>query len=439
MQTRPERQLGTASATFLVVGSMIGTGVFVTPGYLIADLGSGIAVLTTWAVGGLAAACGAVAYAELGAALPENGGEYRLLSRIYHPAVGVCSAFVSLVVGFSAPLAVSALAFGRYAREAIGWTIPDVWSGLGVLVVASSAHAFRTQLGAHTQNWSTAVKVLLLIVFIAAGLTQGDVSRIAAASDRPLTEALWSPGFAVAVVYVSFAYAGWNSAVYVAGELKHPEREIPRALGLGTGLVISLYLGLTAVFLASGDAEALVAAKEGASHVAASRLFGPVAGRVVSGLIAVGLVSMIGAMVMTGPRVYEALGEDYRALRWLRRPSPGAPPTAATLLQSLLAGGLLVVSGFDTLMTFAGFTLSVVSGLTVAGVFVLRRREPELARPYRAFGHPWTTTAFLALMAWMIAFALYARPTATLAGVGTIAGGLLLYAGVRRSRVTPAL
>ena len=422
--TGEARRVGAATAAAVVVSSMIGTGVFTTTGFLVRDLGSAPAVLAAWAVGGVLALCGALSYAELGAALPRNGGEYQLLGRIYHPAVGFAAGLVSLVVGFSAPLAASALAFGHYLAALLPGLSP-AWAGVAVVLALAAPHALDVRLGGRLQTAATALEVALLLAFGVAGALLGDPSRLAVRA-VPGLEGGGAGAFAVALVYVSFAYAGWNGAVYLAGEVRDPSRTLPRALLLGTALVGGLYLLVNAVFLAAAPAGDLAGVVE-VGHVAAVRLLGPGAGRALSALIALALASSVSALLMAGPRVYEAMGRDYPALAFLARRTRGGGPAAAVALQAGMALAMIATASFGALLVYVGFTLSLVSGLAVAGVVVLRRREPDLPRPYRAFGYPLTPALFVGLSGWMVARALLERPGSSWAGLATIAAALALH------------
>lgn len=429
---RPARRLGCGSATAVVVASMVGTGVFTTTGVLLAALGSAPAVLAAWAVGGVLACAGAVSYAELTAALPRNGGEYQLLGRIYHPAVGFTAGIISVVVGFAAPVAAAALAFGRYLAAALPGA-PPVAAAAAVIVLFAGAHAFDVSWGSRAQAALTAAQVVLIACASAAGLALGDPGRLVAAAGRPVPAALLSPEFAIALVLVSFAYCGWNAATYVAGEVRAPSRTLPLALLLGTAAVTVLYLGLNLAFLSAAPASELAGVVE-VGHVAAERLAGRVAGRVLSGLVALTLASSVAAMLMAGPRVWEAMGRDHPSLGWLARRTSRGAPAVAVAVQAALALAMVATSSFGALLGFIGFTLSLCAGLTVLGVVVLRFREPQLARPYRAWGYPVTPMLFVALSAWMIGHALAERPASSTAGLATIVAGLALYAAVSRSR-----
>ncbi|MBN1944521.1 MAG: amino acid permease [Bradymonadales bacterium] len=417
------RRLGLFTATMVVVASMIGTGVFTTTGLLLTEIGSSGGVLLAWLVGGVLALCGALSYGELAACICCNGGEYRFLSDIFHPSVGFVAGWVSLVVGFSAPIAASALAFGIYLQALVPG-VPPIAAGAVLVVLLAALHASRVTLGAWVQNGFTAAKVGLILVFVVGaaimlpGIPQG---RVAAPGPE-----IWSPGFAVGLIFVAFAYSGWNGAAYLSGEIRRPHRYLPLALGLGTILVMLLYLGLNTVFLVGTDPDQVTGSVE-IGHLAAISLFGQSAGAVLSSFIALALVSSVSAMIMVGPRVYEAMGHDYRVLRFLRlRPGSGGP-VVSIALQAVLAILMLLTLSFDELLMYIGFTLSASAALTVAGVFVHRRRHPEVARPYRTWGYPVTPGLFILFAAWMIAHSVAQRPLEALLGAATIGVGLVLY------------
>jgi APA family basic amino acid/polyamine antiporter len=372
---------------------------------------------------------GALSYAELVAALPANGGEYYLLSVTYHPSIGFASGFVSFVVGFSAPIAASALAFGHYVH-ALWPAAGELPPALALVVVMCGVHAFRVRTGGGVQDALTAFKVLLIVGFVAVGAAFVVPSRLGEAQ-RPLLDATLSPQFAVALIYVTFSYSGWNAATYVAGEVRAPSRTLPLSLMAGTALVTLLYLGINLVFLAGAPAEALRGEVE-VGHVAAVHLLGRPAGSVMSAIIALGLVSTVGALIMTGTRVLEAMGRDHGTIAVLARRATGGGPFVAVAMQGAVAVVMVLTASFDTLLGYIGFTLSVFAALTVLGVIVMRVRRPELERPYRTWGYPVTPLLFVALMIWMIVRSFAEKPVAALAGGGTIALGLALWALVRR-------
>ncbi len=422
------RRLGIPTATLLVVASMVGSGVFTTGGFLIRDIGSPVAVIACWVVGGLASLCGALAYGELCAALPENGGEYALLGRVYHPAVGFVAGIVSLVGGFSAPIAAAAIACQRYLGAALGREVSLAWPIVLVLGL-SLLHAWRVEAGSRFQNAVTGAKVGLILLVALVGLALGDPARVAAPGPVPVGRACLSAPFALGLVYVSYAFSGWNAAAYVAGEVRAPGRGVPVALVLGTGLVTLLYVAVNAAFLAAAPPDDLAGVVE-VGHVAAAALLGDDAARVLSGVIALGLVSTVGALVVTGPRVYEAMGHDHPRLGILGRRGSRGGPGPAIALQAVVAIALLLTTSFDALLAWVGVLISLASALTAAGVLVLRRREPALPRPLRV--PLWAPIAYVALVAWMVVQVARERPLVLGAGALTVALGLLLWLPLRK-------
>lgn len=421
-----KRRLGMTAATAMVVANMIGFGVFTSTGFMVPNL-QAEPILFNWMLGGLLALCGAAAYAELGTMMPRVGGEYVYLSKAYHPAVGFLSGWVSLIAGFSAPIAGAALVFGKYLHAVVPW-LPDRAAALALIVTTTVLHMFDVALGSRVQTGFTVLKVALVVGFIAGGFTVGNgdwanlETAMPGASDSVLAPAFW-----ISLVYVSFSYSGWNAAAYVAGEIENPARVLPRALLLGTGIVTALYLSLNLVFLYAAPAEAL-AGKDEIGYVAAVHLFGEQAGRWLSTIIALALVSAVSAMVMAGPRVYTAMAEDGLFFRSMARRTRRGAPLFSVILQGALAVLLVLLSTVRELIQYIGFTLSLFAALTVLGVFVLRARMPDAPRPYRTLGWPVTPALFVALSLWMAVHLVRGQPGPTLIGGGiTIGSGLLVY------------
>ncbi|MGE5194198.1 MAG: APC family permease [Deltaproteobacteria bacterium] len=428
-QSPVSASIGVTTGTLLIVANMIGVGVFTTTGYMVGVIKSPIAVLISWLIGAVAALCGALSYAELGAALPRNGGEYQFLSRIYHPAVGFVSGLASLVVGFAAPLALFSMVFGTYLNGLVP-AVPPLLSGLALIVVLAVLHTLHVGSGSRLHNLFTLGKVGLIVAFILAGVLYGDLSRLTAESEQTIAEALGSRMFAVELVYVSFAYSGWNTAAYMAGEFRQPARDIPRAILAGTIVVAFLYLGLNIVFLASAPLKEL-ANREEVAQIAATSLFGDRGGQLVAFMIMAGLISTASSNVMAGPRVYEAMGLDYPALKFLSVRRAGGGPVLAIALQAGLAAVMLLTSSFSALLKYVSVTLALFAGATVAGVLVLRQREPNLPRPCRTWGYPLTPVLFVALELWMIVYTVRDTPMTAAVSAGTVVAGLILYAIVR--------
>jgi APA family basic amino acid/polyamine antiporter len=433
------RQLGTAHAAALVVASMVGTGVFTTTGVLLSSLRSPLLVLAVWALAGLLALCGAAVYAELGAMMPRAGGEYVYLSRAFGPAVGFLAGWIALFVGFAAPTAAGALAFGRYLHAALPWAPPKT-AALVLLDALTVVHMADVRFGAGLQTALAALVVALAITFVAIALGSGggDWSRLLAAGGGggsargaaagPMATA---GALAVGLVYVSYAYSGWNGAAYLAGELRDPGRSLPRALALGTGLVTALYLALNAVFLWSAPAPALVGQVE-IADVAARALFGDRGAALLSSLVALAVAGCVSALLMSGPRVTLAMAEDGFFFGVLGRTNARGAPALAVGLQGALAVAAAATAAFDPILVYVGFTLTLNVAATVLAAFVLRRREPHAQRPHRALGWPFSGLLFLALSAFMIVLSMRERPVESVAGLVTLATGLAAYYAWRR-------
>ncbi|MEN8174363.1 MAG: amino acid permease [Pseudomonadota bacterium] len=427
----PARTIGYTTATAIVVASMIGTGVFTTLGLQSQELHTGFALLFLWALGGLIAMAGALCYGELAAAMPRSGGEYHFLGRIYHPALGIAAGWISVTIGFAAPSALAAMAFARYMRTF--YDVPQVPAAVTIIVIIAAFHAFSVRVGQRFHVVTTAMKLALVVVFCTAGLLVEPVVALSVVPSSPAWREVLSPGFAVSLIYVSYAYSGWNAATYVASEVSNPQRTIPAALLHGTLVVTALYLLVNGVFLRTIPAADLEGSIE-VGALAADHIFGDFGGVLVSGMICVLLISTISALTMAGPRVLQVAGEDLSGLQPLAARTRTGAPLRAILLQQLLAIGFVLTDSFEGVLSYAGFTLNLVALLTVAGVFVLRYAEPDLERPYRVWGYPFTPAVFVLLNAIILIFVLQARPIAAGAGLVTVLSGVVLAFLHKRSR-----
>lgn len=438
MSTPRQHGISLVTATAVVVANMIGTGVFTSLGFQVGGLPSGFAILVLWLVGGICAFCGAVCYGELAAALPRSGGEYHFLSRIFHPAVGFLSGWLSITVGFAAPIALAAMAFGKYFSTIFPHAPATTWSLVMVWAI-TLVHVGGVRVAAGFQNAATWLKVLLICVFIGAGfwLAEGqpEVRFIPTTKDWEL---VGSTPFAVSLVYVMYSYAGWNAATYIVGEIRDPQRNVPRAIAFGTLLVTALYLLLNAVFLYAAPMSGL-AGKLDVGHVAAEHIFGFTGGKVMSGLICLGLASSISAMTWVGPRVMQTMGQDVRILSPLNAPDERGVPVTGLFVQLSIVVTLLLTSSFETVLTAVQFSIQLGSFVTVLGLFVLRRTQPDLPRPYRCWGYPVTPVLFLGISLWMMIYLLKEERTQmpSLCGLALISTGLIIYLISPRTPRTP--
>ena len=416
--------------TAVIVANMIGTGVFTSLGFQLLDIRSGFALMMLWAVGGLVALCGAVTYAELGAALPRNGGEYSLLRSIYHPAAGFVSGWISSTVGFAGPTALAAMTFAAYTFSALPISPnPLLEKALAamLLMILTTIHATNHRTSGGTQEIFTALKIIVIVVFIIAVQAFADspqsISFLPAEGEGAL---LTSGTFAVALIYVSFAYTGWNAATYLSSEVENPQRNLPVVLITGTSIVTLLYLGLNFSFLYAAPMDALEGQVE-VGAIAAQAAFGEAIGGTFGIALALLLVSTVSAMTMAGPRVIQVIGEDFPAVRFLGRTNSNGIPRTAIYIQAAIAMLFIFSTTVESIMVFAGFTMALNSFATVFGIFVLRWQQPDLERPYHTFLYPLPPLIYLTLTAWTLGFTLINRPVEGLFSIAIIVTGLIAY------------
>ena len=426
----PRRTVGFFTACGIVIANIIGTGVFTSLGFQVADIHSGFALLMLWIVGGIAALCGALCYGELSAALPRSGGEYHFLSEIYHPALGFMAGFISATVGFAAPIALAAMAFGKYFHGVFNFGSPILLSFVTVWIVALF-HFGNLRLGSAFQNVWTLVKLLLIAALIGTGLLIEEKQPITFLPHAADTMAIFSGPFAVALVYVMYSYSGWNASSYIIGEVKNPERNVPRSLLVGTTIVMAAYVLLNAVFLATAPQDEMRGQLE-VGLIAGKHIFGENGGRIVGAVICLGLISAISSMTWIGPRVTMSMGEDHWLLRFLGRKNAEGVPANAVLVQLLIVNLLLLTRSFELVVIYIQFALLLCSLLTVIGVVVLRMARPEIARPYRVWLYPIPPIVFAAITVWMMVYLLRSKTTESIAGLGTAIAGLLLYFCARK-------
>jgi APA family basic amino acid/polyamine antiporter len=453
------RQLGLVSATALVVSNMIGTGIFTTTGFLAGDLGKPSLVLWSWVVGAVCALLGAMCYSELGVNFPSSGGEYIYLTRAYGPTWGFMTGWVSFFAGFSGPIALAALAFSEYLAYFFpaldqdhalvvlgsgGWALRIGGAQIAasaLVVVFTVLNVFGLQRVARVQNVLTAVKILVLIFFIGLGFasTRGSFQHFSETAVRTSTTPI-AAQFAVSLFFIYLAYSGWNAATYVAEELKHPSRTLPLALGLGTALVTALYLLLNLVFLYAAPLEDMKG-KVAVGAFAASRLFGPEVTGIFSALMALSLMATVNAMVTIGPRVYYAMAGNGAFLASAAKVHPKFHTPVAAIVAQGVCTVLMTLTPFPQLVLYIGFTLNFFAVMSVASLFVFRRRPGWRKLRVVSFAWPLFPLLFMLVGAWMTYQGVMLKPFISLATVITVATGAAVYhlRIKHRSPTTPAV
>jgi len=424
------RRLGLGTTTSIVVANMIGTGIFTTTGLMLARVESGWLVLLCWLAGGIVALCGALCYAELGAMMPWAGGEYVYLREIYGRLPAFLTGWTSFFVGFSAPIAATGVACAAYLSAA--GALPHTWlagkgTAIAIVAVLTAVHYCGVRLSAWAQGALTGVTLLLLGGLVLLGFVTGHGSWQFLESSSNF----WAPGrpsqLGIVLLWVMFAYSGWNASTYVAEEVQRPGDTLPRSLVLGTLTVMVVYLMVNLLLFFAAPPTALrgvVAVGE----VAAQRMFGAEAAVWVSALISVALLSSLSAYLFTGPRVYFAMARDALFFRFAARIHPRFHTPGPSIVAQGLCAVLMIVSGtFEQLLTYIGFALGIFPWMAVAGVLVLRRRQPTRERPYRVWGYPVVPVSYLVAMAWIWGVALLNRPGPSLMALLTVAAGVPVY------------
>jgi basic amino acid/polyamine antiporter, APA family len=424
-------------ASAVIIANMIGTGVFTSLGYQLLDIKSGFVLIMLWVVGGITALCGALTYAELGAALPRSGGEYNFLTRIYHPIVGFISGWISATIGFAAPVALAAITFGSYLSAAIP-ALSSTWLAVGLILVVTLAHTGKRRRSSNFQSIFTAVKISLIIGFcLLCGLlveTPQTLSFLPQAGDGGL---MLGSAFAVSLIYVNYAYTGWNSVTYLISEIDDAQTNLPRILITSTAIVLFLYVALNFVFLYVAPISALEGKVE-VGYIAAQQVFGDTGASAISFVLSLLLISTVSAMTIAGPRVLQVIGEDYALFRRLSRQNEDGIPALAIYVQSAIALVFVVTSSFESILLFSGFILGLNTLFAVAGLFVLRWRQPDLLRPYRTWLYPFPPLIFMGLMIWTLVYTVKAQPKEAWLALAIIAAGAVAYRVARRFELKPA-
>ncbi|MEM7700290.1 MAG: amino acid permease [Verrucomicrobiota bacterium] len=438
--TKPIAKVGLLTAVAIVVANMVGTGVFGSLGYQVLGLPSGFPIIALWVLGGSLSFCGAVCYAELASIFPRSGGEYHLLSESWHPFVGFLAGWLSVTIGFAAPIAANAALLGGYLHEITDYH--RLYFAIPVVLLVALIHLGKLTHIGRFQNIFTYAKILLIIVlgFLCFGLgSRQPISFLPIEGDWGLIR---SESFAVSLVFVLYAYTGWNAATYMMDEVKQPERNVPLALLIGTGFVTILYVFLNAAFLHATPIDSMAGEAE-VGLIAAATVLGERGGMIMGLLISFGLISTISSMTWAGPRVTSALGRDYQSLSFLNRLNRNGVPAIAILIQTAIVLLLVSTATFDQLIYYIQALLTISSMMVVLAVIWLRIRRPDLKRAYRAWGFPVTPGLFLLINGYVLWYQIQNKPIEFLWGIGTLALGVVVYfvissKGKKNAQATPA-
>lgn len=433
-----ERKLGLFPATNIVVANMIGAGIFTTSGLLMSGLNNPVLLIGLWLAGGIIALCGALSYGELGAAMPGAGGEYLFLSKLYHPVFGFLSGWVSFIVGFSAPIAASALGFSEYFSRAVpglsvwfqnnGIMSPELtkkFLAVSVILIFTFIHYRGIKYGAKIQNVLTLLKILLIVVLLAAGFSSGNghFSNFTEGGNLPAGLSGWKT-IGLSLMWIMFAYSGWNASTYLGAEIKNPGKILPGSLIYGTSIVIILYLGINILYVYGINPEVMKGVIS-VGGLAMGNLFGKSAEILFSILIAFALFSSLSAFIIIGPRVYYSMAKDglfFKSVARIHRKF--RVPSNSILLQCLIAVVLALSGTFEQVLTYMGFALGIFPILTVTGVWKLRKTCPEAMR---IKGFPLTQIIYAVTGVLILVLSFLERPLESSIALLTVITGIPVY------------
>lgn len=428
------RKLGLFSVTNIVIANMIGAGIFTTSGLLMADLKDPILMLWLWVLGGILAFAGAMCYGEIGASIPKAGGEYAFLSHLYSPRLGFLSGWVSFIVGFSAPIAASSIGFSEYLYRALPniFETPmlsiegmkNVYSIL-IIVIFTAIHLRGIEFGAKVQNYLTVLKIALVAGLILFGfsLGSGDVSHFNYTAPESQSPVGWKT-MGLSLMWIMFAFSGWNASVYIGSEIKKPERNIPRSLLLGTGVVALLYLLLNILFIYAippKEMENVISI----GGLAIGNLFGADLEAFFSLMVAFALFSSISAFIILGPRVYFAMSTDGHFFKFASRVDKKYQvPVYSIIFQAIISIVIILSGTFDQILTYMGFSLGIFPIITIFGIFKLRKKGlSKLKLP----GYPVTPILYILAGIVMLVLSFLERPLESSIAILTILIGFPAY------------
>lgn len=428
MKPVQKMKIGICTGVSIVIANMIGTGAFTSLGFQLVDLNNTNTILLLWVLGGLLALSGAFSYAEVGTIIKKSGGEFSFLSQIYHPIVGYLSGWISLTVGFAAPIALAVIAFIEYFPAPILY--PKI-IGVAIIAIITLIHSFNLKSSSRFQNITTIFKVLLIILIIAIGLVLPANTTNAIDYSGSYFKEITSIPFAVSLIYVSYSYSGWNAAAYITEEFKNPRKALPIALIGGTVIVTLLYTLLQYIFLKHASFDMLVG-KVNIGSVAVQQMLGSQTAKLFSGAISLLLISGISAMVWVGPRVTSSIAKEYSLWHWFKS-KENSIPVKALWLQFAISTILILTGTFEQIMIYCGILLSISCLLVVIGTFILRIKHKEmLANSFKSPLFPLFQLFFIAISLWMIGFIIYNNPIECLIGLSNIILGLMTYVFSKR-------
>ena len=421
----PKPHLSMWTSASFIVASMIGTGVFTSLGYQLLEINTIFPLILLWLIGGIIAFCGALTYGELATTYPRSGGEYSLLSTILHPSLGFGAGLVSATIGFAAPGVLAAIALGSYLSIFFQNIDPSLFAIL-IISLIHIIHVKSIKLGTSFQNISTLIKIIFILVFIAFGLNIENPQSLTLLPVEGDMDVIFGAPFAVSLVWVSYAYTGWNTVIYVAGEVKNPIQNITKSMLVSTSIVMILYLLLNFTFLFTTPLMTLQGEVE-VALISGIEIFGVNGGKVISLSISLLLLSTISSYIYIGPRVLAIMGEDYKELNFFNKKNTKGIPVNAFALQFFLSIIFILTSSFEQVLIYTSICLIIISSLTVFSLFFSRFKEKNLSRPYKAFGYPLTPLIYLMLNFWILFYSFIHSRFESFIGVCIFLFSIIIY------------
>ncbi len=412
------------TAIAIVAANMIGTGVFTSLGFQLMDLKQPFSIVMLWTIGGVAALCGAFIYAELGKMFEGNGGEYNFLSKMYHPFIGFLSGFVSIAVGFAAPVALSSMLMGGYLNK-IFPEISQLFISVLMIILIGFVHLFNLKQSSIFQNIFTSIKVLLIIFIIIAGLFFTEHLHVSFTPNEFSFNEILSPSFAIGFFFVAYSYSGWNAAAYISGEIENPKKNLPLALIIGTTFVSILYILLNSVFMLTAPINEMQGIAE-VAYIPCGYIFGESGAKVVSLFIVLLLVSSISSMTWAGPRVISTIGHDLKIFSAFAKGNKHQIPVYAILFQVAVSLLFVITGTFEKVLTYLGFTLNIFTFLTALG-YLKEKLKNFNKQSNKSLLFIIPTMFFLATGFWIIYFGIKLKTTESLTGLLTLAIGTSIY------------
>ncbi len=415
-------------AISIVIANMIGTGVFTSLGFQLEGISSIFSILLLWFLGGIIAICGALTYAELGSTLPRSGGEYHFLNDLLHPALGFLGGWVSITVGFSAPTALASITMGKYLAQVFPEYINPTYIAASLVVLLTFIHAYSKKTGGYFQLYFTIIKIVLIVLFIGFALTISNPQSISILPKYEDWQTIFTPAFAVSLIYVSYAYTGWNAASYIIGEITNPQKNFLKILFFGTLIVMILYIMLNYAFLYTASITDLKGQLE-IGYISGTKVFGVFGGKIMALLLSILLISTTSAMVFAGPRVNQVMGEDMKALRFLAVITKNGVPRNAIFFQGILTLVFIFSATFEKVLVYSGLSLSIITVLTVGSLFILRRRikKENIKQSYKLWAYPIPPIIFLTLNIYIIIFLFIEKTQESILSLSTMLLGLLIF------------